>query len=139
MNKIEAALVSVFGVLLLVAAFSGFMSDAELSSQRLGSDFTDSSYHRSDFSSERAQQLTRRQQVGMEAVGGLGLLVLSIVLYKPERAEKPVRSERPALGPVSAPAAVRVAEPVSRSREVVDPSRRRRPNSERFAGKQKAA
>jgi len=135
MNKIEAALVSALGVLLLLASFSGFMSDAEISSQRLGSDFSDSSYHRfSELSSDRAEQRTRRQQVGMEAVGGLGLLVLSIVAYKPKRADKPTRFE------VSAPpASARVSEPMARTREIADPSRRRRPNGDRFARPQKAA
>jgi hypothetical protein len=74
------------GMLLLGAGVSGFISDAEASSARLGSDFEDARYQRFDeLSIERAQQRSRRQEIGMEVVAGAGLMVVGMVFAPVKR------------------------------------------------------
>jgi hypothetical protein len=123
-------LMLVAGMLLLGAGLSGFVSDAEVSATRLGSDFEDARYQQfNEFSVERAQQRSRRQQIGMEAVAGAGLMVLGMVFFTPKRKARvyPKQMETPA-PPVAAPR----KQPALLPAEVIQEryaSRRRRPNS----------
>ncbi len=85
-SRVTMVLMVCAGMLLLGAGVSGFMSDAEVSSARLGSDFNDARYHRfDDYSIERVQQQSRREQIGMEAVAGAGLMILGMVFFTPKR------------------------------------------------------
>ncbi len=129
-------LMVIAGMLLLGAGVSGFVSDAEVSSTRLGSDFEDARYHQfNELSMERVQQRTRRQQIGMEVVAGAGLMVVGMVFFTPKR--KPFVKK---VEVAEAPTVVRRQEAPLPAAVIQEryASRRRRPNGSLYIEPQRA-
>ena len=90
MTWFKAACILCISVVLLAAAFSGFVDDARISSTRLGSDFTDSRFHQfDDLSVGRAEQRTRREEIGLETVSAIALLIAGWILFLPKRTGNP--------------------------------------------------
>jgi hypothetical protein len=133
LNRLLTILLLVAGVLLLAESVSGFVSDAEISSERLGSDFSDAKFRHFDgLSIERAQQRSRRETTGLEAVGGLGLLVVAMIFHTPSpRRVRPVRVAEQGSGSSlrDGDTERRLAGPKIRQAEAPPVVRRRRPDS----------
>ena len=137
-NRIITLLLLVAAVFLLTVSISGFIRDAEISSTRFGSDFNDSRYHHPDAASYgRAEQVSRRTVLGLEAVGGLGLFFAGMVLHAPKQREVILRDHREAREP-AAPETVTNAGLRDPGRFVVMEGvlpKRRRPDASKFVKK----